>query len=540
MNSSGSDDGRSEKSWQLISDHGFDSDSESLRSFVIVETPEILVDTLVDDDSVLDLNSVATINSKDSNSRSFQSHKCSVRVSNNDQIESYFFAKEERIFRGHTYRKSSYINYLNEMGSSKITCGRDTQRFEDGSAEVAISLPDQLFHCSKGLFGKDISLNRDGRFEALINMLEEDAIEKREIINRKYDTIETVYSVPVIGHHLITPIATDNDYAYTPLDFQSASNRIKLKKVDVSTIMVYCGKEYDMNYYYLYTPLGKNPLQQLGLLKPPIPDMISNNPNIYKLDYTAKNLTKKSFKSSAHLNYLGGNQRYGQGWQQENETSYLQIDLGRFQYITHIGTAGLYPNLRNFPTRKLTNSYRTKKRWRWPKKSANDVKAFVHIIESMDDVAWVTHYNVYYCTAGKQWKFIGNFEGNKDSITENVHSMFYHFNTGEGLYTRYLRIQPTGHFNKPILRLAIYGDKRNTSKDSSMTSSESTIIDIPDCVEFTISRSRSRLNNKYQDGLFPAYKDEWLLGEYVGNRQKRKSDMRNFIKHCRDDDLDYA
>jgi len=342
-----------------------------------------------------------------------------------------------------------------------------------------------------------------------------------------HDTIETMYSVPVIGHLLMTPIVIDNDYS---LDFVSQK---KLKKIDKSTVMMYCGKEYDMNYYYLYTPLGKNPLTPLGLLKPPLPDIISNNSKAFKLDFTVKNLPKKAYKSCAHLNYSIGKERNGQGWEQVNETDYLQIDLGRFQYVTHVGTAGLYPNLQRFPTRKLAIAYRTRKRWRWPKKSANE--AFVHIVESMDNVAWVTNYNLYYCTAGKQWRFVGNFEGNKDSITENVHSMFYHFNTGEGLYTRYLRIQPTGYFNKPIMRVAIYGENKNTSIDTA--SKAMTFSDIPDCVTFTISRSISRSNNKRRDGLFPEYKDDWYRDENKGNRQKRKNDMRHFIMNCRVNDF---
>jgi len=84
------DDCRSVKSWLLIHDHEFDSDCES---FVVVEeVPEKLI-------SEAKAKPISSDNDTTTVSKGILNKSLQI-INVNDQVETDFFTKEDRVFRG--------------------------------------------------------------------------------------------------------------------------------------------------------------------------------------------------------------------------------------------------------------------------------------------------------------------------------------------------------------------------------------------------------------------------------------------------------
>lgn len=340
---------------------------------------------------------------------------------------------------------------------------------------------------------------------------------------RRCFTVDIIYSVPIIGHQVVTPVAVADDYGRYPLE-NGARHTLNEESSDCK-YLVYLGKRYDVNYIYLFNPFGKIPLIQQCPLRPTLPELRTENQTavVVPLDFSIHRLPLNVPRTCAALSCSS---RVG-GWTQPKEGASLTIDLGSCQRVTHIGTAGCLPDTERFPQKELTRRYRTKKRWRWPRKGSSDPDVFVHVVRDSSHLAWVTHYNLFFQTARtKEWRLVGAFQGNADSTSVNVHSLFHFSNSpdGDGLFTRYLRIQPTAFHNKPILRVEIFGLKR----DREQTPPEQCV----ELKEYVLTKEIIPPHSKCRDNLSWRWEDydRWDSKE---SRPARKQRMREIIRDGR-------
>ena len=137
---------------------------------------------------------------------------------------------------------------------------------DDGSKEVAISSVDLLLddtdnfilndphdsNCRYDCKCRNANLNKNKLWETVLAELENTCISKSERVNKHHELGETVYTVPVIGHKVFLPPATDEDFelgAYREireprLGSQSKNERLvksALKKIKLNPAQVRTG-----------------------------------------------------------------------------------------------------------------------------------------------------------------------------------------------------------------------------------------------------------------------------------------------------------
>ena len=105
------------------------------------------------------------------------------------------------------------------MNISEVKRHRTT--FEDGSSEIAVSSVDFLVSntdsfvmgCNKYYASKCIggNINKGGLWDTVLSELERTCISKVERLPKYGSQMETVYTVPIVGHMQFPPSATDED-----------------------------------------------------------------------------------------------------------------------------------------------------------------------------------------------------------------------------------------------------------------------------------------------------------------------------------------
>lgn len=102
---------------------------------------------------------------------------------------------------------------------------RYSLKHDDGSREVAVSTVDLLLEDCDAFILSTISnrfcygsncrngnLNKHGMWESILNELENTCISKTTRSHKYNKKCETVYTVPVVGHKVFFPPATDDDF----------------------------------------------------------------------------------------------------------------------------------------------------------------------------------------------------------------------------------------------------------------------------------------------------------------------------------------
>jgi len=124
----------------------------------------------------------------------------------------------------HTLRRAhtTYNRIPLDLEFSEVV--RYNLKHEDGSREVAVSGVDLLLddcdafilagvggRVNYGTNYRSGSLNKNGLWEKVLEELEATCISKSERPNKYTEKIETVYTVPVVGHKLFLP-PNENDF----------------------------------------------------------------------------------------------------------------------------------------------------------------------------------------------------------------------------------------------------------------------------------------------------------------------------------------
>ncbi len=123
-------------------------------------------------------------------------------------------------------RFSVHAHYFFPLDLTINEVVRQRVRHDDGSQEVAISSVDLLFDDTDHFILNDPidsssrhsikcrngNLNKNRLWETVLEELESTCISKSERVNKYHELGETVYTVPVIGHKVFLPPATDEDF----------------------------------------------------------------------------------------------------------------------------------------------------------------------------------------------------------------------------------------------------------------------------------------------------------------------------------------
>lgn len=126
-------------------------------------------------------------------------------------------AEKHTLRRAHT----TYNRIPLDLEFSEVV--RYNLKHEDGSREVAISGVDLLLddcdafilagvggRVNYGTNYRGGSLNKNGLWEKVLEELENTCISKSERPNKYSEKVETVYTVPVVGHKLFLPPCEDD------------------------------------------------------------------------------------------------------------------------------------------------------------------------------------------------------------------------------------------------------------------------------------------------------------------------------------------
>lgn len=457
-----------------------------------------------------------------------ETNKLKVNLDPVDLIFCIDTSKEERkIGKGHTFRKNHY-----KKNDCEITSvSRFFSKFDNGDIEVSVSNIDSLFEPSFAALSnvRNRTLKKHNNFEEVLEALESECIDKSVTIDKYNFSIETTYTIPAIGFQLFEEVNEKDEFLY-PSEY-------KINKNNKSDQFIYKGKSYDTSYIYLLDIFAKIPLKPICKLT--IEQPTFENKLIKYLDFSLKRNISPQSKGRVRLHSY----RYNTGWGPfDDEKEFLEIDLGSLTHVTHIGTAGMYPQLEIFPKRKTHMKKELGKKTRFKRIRGTSPKSnsFVHVVNSMEELAWVTEYDLFYKDEStKRWIFIGRFEGNNDPTGERLNGLDLFFTSPHGLLTRSIRIQPVQYFNKAILRLAVYGIDDRSLQSKLFVNKEEDEKKDTEVIKYTIKSACK--DEKFVDGrglsnsgrLCPCCgKDESFM-----NKHKKRSNLQKVINEERYSDF---
>jgi len=386
---------------------------------------------------------------------------------------------------------------------------RDNIKHDDGSLEAPVTNVDSLMEDSfvSGVrFGCPGNLNKGGRWESVVAMLEGENVSKQERFNRTEQVWETIFQVPIVGHKIFLAPKQDEHELMGGSEVMSREQR-RIKQ-NPSQYLLYLGQYYDTSLFYSYHPDLSNTLKVEAPLTPPM----HQGPLLRCVTYRSSSSTRLH-----HCQLHQHTRQQGQrGWCAATEGDWLEINLGRPRYVTHLGTAGGLPALGMFPTKALVG----KKSMRRFREYCGDEKDFqrsrstgkskhatyVWVVKD-PNYSWVTFYNISYWDLGGKWVPLGEAAGNCDAFTERVYDFKAHFGA-QGLLVQHIRITPTAHHRAPTMRIAVYGVDNVGDRDlKSGDGDGAEVAEVP-TVEYVISHPSH--TTTVRDGLkskhFP-YKD---------------------------------
>lgn len=286
-------------------------------------------------------------------------------------------------------------------------------------------------------------LNNADVFDSVVESLEELAVHKSVKYDRFKGEEEYIYDVPISGH-IITEFVRLKDPGFLGSDVKrKLTNKVQEKcKRDITRWPFLFDKFWDPGFLYLIDPRLFSCAEYYApsMITPLIPihdsDAHAARTQLGLVDSDKERIAVQSYSEVSAKRHS----RY--------HRNYLEIDLGHFHEITHIGTLGGYPDWRKiqqFP-RSLdpvdTNPFKFKKHWR----RCN----YLHTVRA-NGLGWITEYSVQYRhPVSRKWcDYHQHFSGNTNVCDEVVHNV--------SLQARYLRIIPRTHHQYLEYTALIYG-----------------------------------------------------------------------------------
>lgn len=324
----------------------------------------------------------------------------------------------------------------------------------------------------------ECTLNSSIRWENVINELEQTSISK---ILKHYPSYghKVYYDVPVEGHLIVSDDKTDQSRAREVTNIGRRENWL-----------LWQGIYYDPDLIYAHThAMHPDYMKKLKVICTRIsPAPIFLDTSIVELRYSIAASTKKANK---HVNINHTHYHIsGAGWKQTGHDRHLDIDLGRYQIVTHIGVAGKFPITKPFPQEAPSASSRWKNKYTLSNKRRKIRKrrqcVEVVVETGGETVSYTTSVRIsYFDIQNRNWLEIGIFPTNIDATTEVLIDFTKIIKTG--IQTRLLRIEPISCYNQPVFRCAIYG--RNTiSKYKNNTTDQPEIVTY--CVNYPVTTTK--------------------------------------------------
>lgn len=292
--------------------------------------------------------------------------------------------------------------------------------------------------------------------------------------DRKDFRWEKVYSMPIVGHKLFSaPTTIDRSYSLAPPHLVGTKVKFPKSLKKFENLMPWRGRVYSVDSVFMLD--GLNRLKKLFPVHLPPANTIMTSSRFHHVkkltNYQLRNgSAERVMYRDIDLNHTTS--RYHcSGWRARNGNDYLQIDLGKAMYLTHLGTAGGFPELTTFPSKQYVSEdeYALHKRECNASGYAHQVWILKH---NSHQFAWCTDYELSYRhVLTKKWVRLGTFRANSDAVSEEVTDLYNYYNHPGGLYTRFLRIKPINYSHQPMLRLALYGFQSIDAINSDKTSS---------------------------------------------------------------------
>ncbi len=386
-----------------------------------------------------------------------------------------------------------------------------------------------------GLIYPDI-LNRKGEItmnnEVLFNygkeLLENIAIDK--IKCNGLNTSQTIYTLPCT------------------YEIEEPQNNV----VKTENTFTFKGKLYDYDKIYKINSTKSSKLEEVCNQKLEIPTILPEN--IKELNSTATNGRHyfNLFHDCDNYYYHNNNFTYiayendEELIKQNNSESannsytlvkkvcdpiYVKINQkGKFD-VTHIGFLGSKVPIMSFYNKKKSKeSKETQKQLRYCRKLTKKVS---HIYDKNVGFAYVKKVEIWFRgIKTKKWNYLKtvtlNYNGLNSYFDEDVISVFNNINSTEGIVTNELKIVPLEYVNKPMIRIAVYGNvvkdlKYKTTNGDNMISVEYGFY-TPNDKKYMLKDSEYRGKNWY------SYFDDHA-------KTKRKRELNNIMKNEINDDL---
>jgi hypothetical protein len=355
--------------------------------------------------------------------------------------------------------------------------------------EVPVTKVDELMEDSfvSGVkFGCPGNLNKGGRWESVLEALEEQKVSKSSRFNRHNQVWQTVFQLPIIGYKIF--LAPKLDEIERMSGMSGGGDRLSREerriKQNPSQFLLYLGRYYDTSLVYSFQSELSETLQVEAPVKPPPMQYLHDAgslPFLRSVTYRTKIGTRLHH---CHLHQPSALRQNGtqRGWTADTgrEGDWLEIDLGHPRYVTHLGTAGGFPGLGMFPTkafvgkknmRRFRENYEgdgheyDRSRGQQSADSKGKHAAYVWVVRDAALKSWVTYYDISYRDVGSgKWVNLGNVGGNCDAFTERVFDFKSQYTAKEGLLAQHLRITPTAHHQAPVMRVAVYGRDANVAE----------------------------------------------------------------------------
>lgn len=259
---------------------------------------------------------------------------------------------------GKTFRTHCTCNHCAGRGAAGVVVKkRSTEQFENGAKEMAVIELDLVL-------GDDFILRDTFASKRCSNWVDIEAELGQQCVecfvrfDRRDFRWEKVFSMPIVCHKLFSaPSTIDRSFSLAPPHLVGANVKFPKPNKKFEKLMPWHGRVYSINSVYLWD--GENRLKKLfpvDLLPANLSMTSSRFHHVKKLtNYELRNgSAERVMYRDIDLNHTTS-RCHCSGWRARSGNDYLQIDLGRAMYLTHLGTAGGFPELTTFPSKQYVS-----------------------------------------------------------------------------------------------------------------------------------------------------------------------------------------
>lgn len=363
------------------------------------------------------------------------------------------------------------------------------------------------------------NLNKHGLWESVIGALESTCVGKIQRMHRSHLCLETVYSVPAIGHKTFLPavVQADDEEAAADLDNVPPSDKTRIKQ-NPSQFMHWDGRFFDVNCVHVVTADHVLCAKPLGPRTAPTPALGKHvaefTKNLKYSDCRHKRhhrghcqIVRDDGRVLSHLRCVG--------WSPSCEADFLEIDLAYPRCVTHLGTTGGFPSTKSFPYRELEERHYDAAARHRRSHSHNRFAPYIRVMDEhrVAALCWVTAYEVHYRHAiTNKWTFLCATSANSDAFTEHLLDLRPYYTAATGLFTRGLRIRPLECHNGAWMRVSVYG--RNDVDQQPIVAAAPAAA-VPTIIEYAVTHGAAAQSARryVRDGV-------QCLGDKRWNREK--------------------